>query len=221
MISLAKVLGRPTVNGYLGVAPAWFGDASRVLHRFPNAEAVWLLRKWKVPTVVSIAGDVGVEAGVAERVFANDTGVVYELSSSPGEIPHPSENRCVASEADVRVDAELSPTASADGSAFVTIRVPERFLVKKVEVAFFQSVVERMPESIEVYALDGGGNLRVNQDRSGEWIESLAADALLHRRSPVATISLIGPQSGTLQVVFRKSDKPPLDRIGLCGEWMP
>ena len=48
MIALAKVLGRPTVNGYLGVAPAWFGDASRVLHRFPDAEAVWLLRKWKV-----------------------------------------------------------------------------------------------------------------------------------------------------------------------------
>ena len=43
----------PIVNGYLGINLPWFSYAANVLHRFPDPESLWLLRKWKVDTVVS------------------------------------------------------------------------------------------------------------------------------------------------------------------------
>src|SRR5207302_5083931 len=58
LIDVAREVHRPIVNGYLGIEPPWFGYASSVLHRFPDAEALWLLRKWKVATVLSVVGDV-------------------------------------------------------------------------------------------------------------------------------------------------------------------
>jgi hypothetical protein len=54
MIAIARELGRPIVNGYLGINLPWFSYAANVLHRFPDPESLWLLRKWKVETVVSL-----------------------------------------------------------------------------------------------------------------------------------------------------------------------
>jgi hypothetical protein len=91
MIPIAKELGRPIVNGYLGILPPWFTYASSVLHRFPDPESVWLLRKWKVDTVVSLVGNVGgEESAFVDKVFENQNGgVVYEIAAPPEDIPHP------------------------------------------------------------------------------------------------------------------------------------
>ena len=91
--------------------------------------------------------------------------------------------------------------------------------MKRLEISFGQPVIEQIPESIEVYALEGASRVRLNEDHSGEWLESLAADALVRHRSPVTTIKLSGPLRGEFQVEFRKSEKPPIERISLCGEW--
>ena len=61
MIAIARELGRPIVNGYLGINLPWFSYAANVLHRFPDPESLWLLRKWKVDTVVSLGSDVNGE----------------------------------------------------------------------------------------------------------------------------------------------------------------
>jgi len=217
-IPLARVLGRPIVNGYLGIAPPWFDYAGRVLHRFPDAQSVWLLRKWNVDTVVSVAGDLGADlSGAAQKIFANATGVVYDIRPSPQEITHPSKGNCVAGERDVRIEAELSRKEIAEGGMAFTVTAPPGFAVQRVEVSFRQSVVEQLPESIGVYALDS--SVRLNDNQSGDWIESLAADALLQRKAPVATIRLKTPQRGNLRVEFQKSEKPPLARMALCGDW--
>ena len=106
MTPAAKALGRPIVNGYLGIAPPWFGYASSVLHRFPDAESLWLLRTWKVSTVVSLAASVqGEDASLVDKVFENTAGAVYELAAPAGDLPHPSGGTCVTSETPVRIDA--------------------------------------------------------------------------------------------------------------------
>ena len=237
MISIAKALGRPMVNGYLGIAPPWFGYASSVLHRFPDPESLWLLRTWKVTTVVSLVGAVaGEDPAIVDKLFEDGTGVLYELDAPPADLPHPSGTKCVVSEGQVRIDGASSPPERVDGGAALTVTVPNGFVAKQVEVAFRPSLVEQIPESIDVYALEGPGRVRLNQDHSGEWIESLAADALLGRHSPLATIRLDGSEHRKLLIEFRKAARqrntdqntyanwwhlslPPLGRIELCGEW--
>ena len=78
-------------------------------------------------------------------------------------------------------------------------------------------MINQTPDEIGVYAFDGTRGVRLNQDRSGEWIESLAADALVRRTSPVATVTL-NRTAGELQVEFRHSENPPIERIVLIGE---
>ena len=81
----AQTSDRQRLSGNLAAVVLY---ASKVLHRFPDAEAVWLLRKWNVETVVSLAGDVGAEqAEAAHKTFANAYGVVWD-STSPGPWPH-------------------------------------------------------------------------------------------------------------------------------------
>ena len=240
MIPIAKALGRPIVNGYLGIAPPWFGYASSVLHRFPDPESLWLLQTWKVNTVVSLAGPVGAIQGersaFVDKVFENADGAIYEIAAPPRDVPHPSGDKCLASEGLVRLDGGLPQAERVDGGASLTMPVPKGFRVRRVEIAFRQSAVEQIPESIDVYAIEGAGRVRLNQDHSGEWIESLAAAALVRRESPVATIGLSGAEHRALQIELRKAERqrnteqstyanwwhlslPPVERIGLCGEW--
>jgi hypothetical protein len=218
MIAIARELRRPVVNGYIGLEPPYFGYASSVLHRFPDPEAVWLLRKWKVETVVSFVGDVGQSASI-EKVFEHGRGVVYEIAPPTGDIPHPSEDTCLTSDAQVRIAGEWSQVNRGPGGASVTVAAPKGFRIRRMEFSFRQSVVDRIPDSIGVYALEGTRRIRLNDGQSGEWIESLAANALVRRRLPVATIRLSEPESRPLEVDFRNSLKPPIERLGLCGEW--
>lgn len=220
MIPIARELGRPVVNGYLGILPPWFSYATSVLHRFPDNESLWLLRKWKVETVVSLAGDVaGADSTLVDKVFDNGNGAIYEVAASSEDVPHPSGDACQVSGRQVRIERRWSPPEPSGDGGSSTVTVPNGFSAMGVEIAFGQSVVGRIPASIGVYAFDSGGRVRLNQGDSGEWIESLAADALLRRRSPVATIRLKGPEQRELQVEFDKSAAPPIERIALCGEW--
>jgi hypothetical protein len=117
------------------------------------------------------------------------------------------------------------------------LTVPNGFRARRLEVAFRSSLVEQMPESIGVYAREGASRVRLNQDQSGDWIESLTADALLQRRPPLATIRVNDSARRELEIEFRKAARqndtdqstyaewwhlslPPVDRIGLCGDWL-
>jgi hypothetical protein len=220
MIAIARSLKRPVVNGYLGIEPPWFEPASRALHRFPDPEALWLLRNWRVETVVSLVGDArGNEATDVNKVFENGSGVVYEVIASAGSMAHPSVTECLATDARVRLDAATSPLTRAADGASVTVTAPRGFSVKRMEISFRPSAVEQMPDSIAVYSGAGGNRVRLNQDRSGDWVQSLAADALVRRRFPVATIGLNPSPQQEFEVAFQKSDTPPLAGIALCGEW--
>jgi hypothetical protein len=219
MIPTARVLGRPIVNGSLGIPPPWVKYAGRVLYRFPDPESLWLLRRWKVDTVVSLGSNVQrAESEFVEKSFENGNGVVYEIAAPPEEVPHPSDDRCAASEARVPVEVENRAQRVDDGAS-LTLTVPAGFRVRRVEFAFGRPVVEKIPESIEIYALEGTRRVRLNEHRSGDWLESLAADAFVRHESAVATIKLTGPQPRELHVEFRTSNTTPIERIGLCGEW--
>ena len=221
MIAIARDLKRPIVNGYLGIEPPWFAPAASVLHRFPDPETLWLLRKWKVETVISLVGNVRVEEATGvNKVFESGTGVVYEVAPTAGEAVHPSVTECLASDARVRLDGATSTLTRAADGASVTVTAPAGFAVRRMEVAFRPSATEQMPDSIAVYSSDGGNRVRLNQNRSGDWVQSLAADALVRRRSPVATISLGPSTRQEFEVAFQKSYTPPLDGIALCGEWI-
>jgi hypothetical protein len=219
MIALAREVGRPIVNGSLGISPPWFDYASRVLLRFPDPEALWLLRKWNVETVVGLTGNVAGEQSDLEKVFENGHGqVVWEIRPPKGEVPHPSGDGQLASQGRVRIEGEWT-RAGLMGAKAMTVKVPNGFVAQAVEVEFGQSIVERITDEIGIYAFEGAQRVRLNQDHSGEWIESLAADALLRRESPVATIRLNRPERTEFQVELRNSDKPPIERIVLIGEW--
>ena len=215
MIAIARELGRPIVNGYLGICPPWFIYAGSVLHRFPDPEALWLLRKWKVETVVGVTGDVaGEQAGDVAKVFDSGQGqVVWEIRPPRSDVTHPSAMNPGA-RGQARMDAAWSQAGSEDRA---TVTVPGGFAAQTVAVQFGQSIVQRIPDEIAVYAFDGARKVRLNQDHAGEWIESLAADALLRRESPVAMVKLSRPVRGTFQMAFRNSTKPPIERIVLIG----
>jgi hypothetical protein len=218
MIAIAKDLGRPIVNGYLGIAPPWFDYASRVLHRFPDPEAVWLLRRWKVETVVSLAARGRAEQPDGlERVFENAAGQeIWEMTAAKGDARHPSEAdaRPVGS---ARVDGTWSGIPPGR-SGFFTVEGPSGFLVRAVEIHFEPSVVERVPAEVVVYAAGDAPRTRLNLGRSGLWIASLAADALLRRKAPIATVVLASAARGPLLLECRTSTAPPIGRIVLIGD---
>jgi hypothetical protein len=220
MIAIARKLGRPIVNGSLGICPPWFIYATSVLHRFPDPEALWLLRRWKVETVVGITGDVvGGQSGDVTKVYENGEGqVIWEIRSAEREEPHPSAGLSRTARPRARIEGEWSRADAAAGGR-LSVAVPRGFAAQIVEVTFGQSIVQRLPDAIAIYTRQGSENVRLNRERAGEWIESLAADALLRRESPVATIELSRPVRTDLQLEFRNTDRPPIERVVLIGGW--
>jgi hypothetical protein len=219
MLAMARALGRPVVNGSLGICPPWYVYATDVLHRFPDPEALWLLRKWKVATVVGVTGDVvGGQSDDVAKVYENAQGqVVWEVSPSGNDMPHPSAGFISAVQGYARIESEWSEEEGRAGT--VTVKIPKGFAAQLVEVRFRPSIVERIPDQIGIYAFEDSRRMRLNQDRSGEWIASLAADALLQRKSPAAMIKLRRPVRDEFQMEFTNSAKPPTERIVLFGAW--
>jgi len=196
MMPTAKAIGRPIVDGYLGIEPPWYEYAATVLRKFPDPESMWLLSAWKVDTVVTIDGDV----------------TVRDLQLEP--TPHPS--RPSIADLPDRSEAEWRPEDSA-GHPVLAITIPRPFQAAAIEVHFPISVVDRIPPAIGVYMADRDRWRRINDDASGTWLESLAADALIRRSPPTATIRLTAPVTGRLQLDFGPAGPPAVDRIALLG----
>jgi hypothetical protein len=218
MVDFARRLGRPVVNGCLGICPPWFLYAGAVLHRFPDPEALWLLRTWGVETVVGVTGDVvGNQSKDVEKVFDNGHGlVVWELQPSEGGSWHPSAAVARLS-GRVRSEASWSPGERTDAGVAM-VRIPEGRRAEGVEVVFEPSIVDRIPTDIDVFAAEGDRRIRLNHDRAGTWIESLGAAALLRRDRPVAMVQFSRPVGGELELVFRNTPKPPIARLALILE---
>jgi hypothetical protein len=219
MIAIARKIGRPIVNGSLGICPPWFIYATNVLHRFPDPEALWLLRRWKVQTVVGVTGDVvGSQSEDVTKVYEGQGQAIWEIRPSERDEPHPSAAANPAVHGLARIEHAWSRSDRTD-SGRVSVDLPKGFAAQIVEVRFGQSIVQPMPDEIVIYASEGSERVRLNRAHAGEWIESLTADALLRRESPVAAIELKRPVRRELQIEFRNSDRPPIERIVLIGEW--
>jgi hypothetical protein len=227
MIPAARELRQPIVNGYLGIAPPWFIYAGRVLGRFPAPEAVWLLRHWHVTTVVSVVGDVDADGSAfVTKVFEDPRGAVYDIATAEGALAHPSGGRCLPSDGGVRVAASFV-AERGDGGTTLAVTGPGGLATSALEVAFRPSVIEDMPTALLVYPVHGDGDALLggpareeaplNAGLSGDWIESLAADALLARQSPVATVHLAAPTEVPFRIFLRGTSSPPVERITLCG----
>jgi len=220
MVAIARNLGRPVVNGCLGICPPWFIYAASVLQRFPDPEALWLLRRWKVQTVVGVTGDVvggGVEAVV--KAYENNEGlVVWEIGEPAAEVVHPSAPAPPGpGEQQARIEAEWSRSGESADSGTVDVKVPPGFLVRAVEVQFADSVVRSIPDEVDVFAFDGDQRVRMNREHAGEWIESLAADAFVHRRRLRAVVALSGPLRDRFQIECRHAAQPAIEQIRLIG----
>ncbi len=213
MIAIARALHRPIVDGYLGIEPPWFSYATIVLGRFPDAESMWLLRRWHVETVLDLES--GVPSAVptgADAAFTSPFGTIFEVEPGP-EDPHPSQGGVPGTTGLRRSEAAWSPA----GGGRIAIEVPAGFVTTAIEVHFAPTVVRPIPEAIDVYAAGDPGRTRLNDGRSGEWLQSLAADAWLHRRAPVAAIRLRGVRSGDLDLQARGGGDLPVARIVLEG----
>jgi hypothetical protein len=213
MIAIARELKRPIVNGYLGIILPWFVYASDVLGRYPDPEALWLLRKWKVETVVSLLGGVPLEnlTSPVPRSFI----AITELPAAP-DVLHPSERHPEAAGAHERIDAPWTPRGR-EGVNVVAVKTPAGFSVAQVEVQFQSTAVARVPANIDIFGIDAASRVRLNEGQSGQWLESLAADALVRREAPVAAIRLVHPAQGDLELECRGSADPPIERIVLIG----
>jgi hypothetical protein len=213
MIAIARELKRPIVNGYLGIILPWFVYASDVLGRYPDPEALWLLRKWKVETVVSLLGGVPLEnltSPVPPSLIA-----ITELPAAP-DVLHPSERHPATAGSHERIDVPWMPRGR-DGVQVVGVKTPAGFSVAQVEVQFQSTAVARVPASIDIFGTDAASRVRLNDGQSGQWLESLAADALVRREAPVAAIRLVHQAQGDLELECRGSADPPIERIVLIG----
>lgn len=213
MIDAARQIGRPLVNGCLGVVPPWFTVATEVLHRFPDPEALWLLRQWQVDAVVDLNAARPVDATDALRVSSTHTdGRLFEVLS-PGPLsPHPS---LLTDALKGLARIEVPWTHGASGG--IVVAVPEGVLVWAVEVRFSLDdlVVHPIPTELVITA-DADRAVRLNRGSAGHWMQSLAADALLARTPPVAVVALEQPHRGALRVIG--GGRLPVDRIVLIGE---
>ena len=213
MIDAARQVGRPFVNGCLGIIPPWFTVATEVLHRFPDPEALWLLRKWQVDAVVDLNSARPVDVTDAFRVSSTHTdGRLFEILN-PGPLsPHPS----MATDA-LNGLAHIEVPWSHGPSGGILVAAPEDVLVWAVEVRFSleQLVVHPIPTELVITA-DADRAPRLNRGSAGHWMQSLAADALLARTAPVATVALEQPHRGALRVIG--GGRLPVDRIVLIGE---
>jgi hypothetical protein len=137
-------------------------------------------------------------------------------SSAPPAHPSGTDDR--ARDGQDRVELTGAQLRMVDGDG-VELATPEGFQVTTVNIHFAPSVVIPIPEAAEVYSLGEIPPVSKNLGRSGTWLESLAADAFLRRRAPVAAVRLAGPQPGPLVLKFVPSIRPPIERIVLVGEW--
>jgi hypothetical protein len=212
MIAIARELKRPIVNGYLGIIPPWFSYATEVLHRYPDPEALWLLRKWKVETVLKMGAEAQLEQ-LSSPIQPGDV-AIEELAPST-DVSHPSETPAESS-ADVRDDASWTRLEREGVSAFA-IKLPTGFAAGRIEIHFQPNPVAPVPPRVDVYASGEAERVRLNAGMSGQWLESLAADALVRRDNPVATITLVRPASASIELECRGSPDPPIARIVLIG----
>lgn len=217
MIAVARQVRRPIVNGYLGIMPPWFAYAKSVLDKFPDPEALWLLRKWGVESVVTLAGSVTEVPSDLHKVMDHEGMALWEIGPARDE-KHPSETGGSASSMLTRVELAWAPAPQSPTDGLI-LQLPGRLQPQALEIHFAQSVLERVPEVVNVYAFNGVRGTRLNLGRSGEWIESLAADALVRREWPVATIRLLQVDSRELLVDFQKSPEPLIKRIFVLGDW--
>jgi hypothetical protein len=95
--------------------------------------------------------------------------------------------------------------------------VPDGIQASSIQIQFRPSVVEQMPSRISVFAFAGEPGHRLNNGQSGEWIHSIAADALLRRESPVAIIDLESPATRAFLVEFEGTTRAPIQRMALIG----
>jgi len=214
MIAIARALRRPIVNGYLGVEPPWFAYATEVLHRYPDPEALWLLSAWKVDTVLKLAGDVQLEQLTSP--FGPGDAAVEEIPPA-SDLPHPSRGAAPAN-GETHVDAAWT-VVNREGTAVVHVVAPAGFAVNRVEIHFEPTPASPMPASVDVYDAADAGRTRLNDGQSGQWLRSLAADTLLHRELPVASVALTGPTRGALQLDFHNAANPSVARIVLSGSY--
>jgi len=167
--------------------------------------------------VGSYIGQGADKAEPVHKTFGNGYEVVWDLDLSGVVAAHPSVGDQGHLKGGTRIDASWTGAPRDEpGMRTVNVKVPHGFTAAALEVSFRQSVIDQTPDEIGVYAFDGTRGVRLNQDHSGEWIESLAADALVRRASPVATVTL-NRTAGDLQVEFRHSENPPIERIVLIG----
>lgn len=217
MVAAARDTGRPIVNGCLGIVLPWFPYAARVLERFPDEESLWLMRRWHVDTVIDLdPAQHGVPPPHVTKAFEDADGATWDIGEGV-DVAHPSEPASSDATRFERVDIKLDESANRGP---MTLKVPQGFVALAVEVHFALSavVVDQMPTSIDVWSTPGNGDrIRVNAGQSGQWLESLAADALLHRKAPVATIRLSGPQTHDLQLERRGDGKAPIASVTLIG----
>jgi hypothetical protein len=216
MIAIAHDLRRPLVNGYLGVVLPWVTYATNVLWRYPDAEAEWLLRKWKVETVFSVLSDPNsVRLEQLTSPIRADEIAITELPAA-GDLEHPSASSSAAPAND-RVEASWTPPDREPGTTLI-LKAPEGFVIHRVEVHFSPTAVAAVPPAIDVYAIDGSQRVKLNNGLSGQWLESLAADALVRREMPVATIALVHPVTGRVELESQGKTPPPIERVVLVGE---
>jgi hypothetical protein len=106
-----------------------------------------------------------------------------------------------------------------EGTAVARVIAPAGFAVNRVEIHFEPTPASLLPASVDVYDAADAGHTRLNQGQSGQWLRSLAADALLRRELPVASVALTGPTRGPLELDFHNVANPSLARIVLSGRY--
>jgi hypothetical protein len=166
----------------------------------------------------SVARTACAGAGRADRRRYGGPGdAAVEEIPPAADLRHPSRGAAPAN-GETRVDGAWTD-ADREGTRVVRVVAPGRFAVSRVEIHFEPTPASLMPASVDIYEAAGARRTRLNEGQSGQWLRSLAADALLRREWPVATVMLTGPTQGPLELDFHNAANPSVARIVLAGTY--
>jgi hypothetical protein len=193
--------GRSIVDGSSSLEPPWFAHAREVLNSFPSQESIWLLRRWKVGSVLA-QSDFLKGGGT---LLTNKKGVVFEGSrggmvlfdiditseshgfrddqlsdSARWLVPH-FNSPAIAARLSDRITFHTKSIVLKSGQT-LDFRIDPGDRLEAVMIDYGFALGAEIPSSLKVLAELDGEWRDITKGRTGGFLRSRTADLLLNRK---------------------------------------
>jgi hypothetical protein len=200
--------GRPIVDGMTSQAPPWFRHAREVFNTFPSDECLWLMRRWRIDSVLISEPFREIETAALSRGDGIQRGVLkdwklYDIKSK-NVAAFATDDLAETFEWKTPKTAPNRQALLTDGATYYTKAVELdadenlEFEINKdktlnaIKIDYGYGFNARIPSRIEVEGLINGRWEKVVSHKSGRFLRARAADLLLHRK-PARLVITVKP----------------------------